>query len=200
MNAAGAVPKRTLSRRSAIRHACRSSGIATWSQDLQTVRGRCQHGRCKGRWGIVRVSLDFTSERVDRLALLECASCGRVWRRVSVPPLRSPAGYQAVRLTLILPRSSARRWRSRGVWHRDGADQSVLRDADLGDLDEAATAHTKRADRLADLRAARKRKVEAETAALMARFRAVDEAAAIRRAEREADEAAALAREKGGLA
>lgn len=186
-------------RRTAIRRACRTSGIATWNQDLATVRGRCQHGRCKSRYAVVRVTLDFRLDPVERYAATECTACGRTWRRVRVPALRSPAGYQSTRLTIILP-ARVRRWRSRGHWRREGDDAAIVVDADLGDVDEAARAHERRATARAIVRERRKAREAAETAALMARLRAAEEAAAIRRAAREADEAAAAAREMGGLA
>lgn len=142
-------------RRSAIRSACRAAALPLWAADMLTVRGQCR-GRvkrkpCRSRWGVYRVSLDFTGESVDRLATVECAQCGRTWRRAKVPPITSPAGYQTTRLTLILPRS-ARRWFARGRWHRDGEDATVIRDASIGDVDEAARAHGMRADRLATRR------------------------------------------------
>lgn len=153
-------------RRSAIRAACRAGGLPLWAADMVTVRGRC-HGRvkrrpCGSRWGVVRVSLDFTGERVDRLATVECAMCGRTWQRVKPPAITSAAGYQTTRLTLILPRS-ARRWFARKRWHQDGDTATVVRDATIGDVDEAARAHGVRADRLAARRArAAERAVEAE--------------------------------------
>lgn len=181
-------------RRSAVRAACRAGGLPRWSADIRTVRGRCLRRRCRSRWGVVRVSLDFTGERVDRLATVECATCGRTWRRITPPPIRSEAGYQAVRLTLILP-ANARRWYSRGRWHREGDTAEVLGEADLGDLDEATRAHALRSDRAILAREARKAKREADeaeaheaTMALLARIEAR------REAEAEA-EAAAAARE-----
>lgn len=186
---------RHLSRRSAIKAICRAAGIATWAHDLKPVRGRCQHGRCPSRWAIPRVTLDLREERVERVCTLECASCGRTWRRVKVPPIRSRHGYQAVRLTLILRNAAYRRWRSRGHWHREGDDSIVLVDADLGDLDEAMTAHDKRAARLADMRARRKARIDAENAALIAGYREREAAYAARREEVEREEREAAARE-----
>lgn len=183
------------SRRCAVKRACAAGGIPRYAADLITTRGRCMHGRCRGRWAVTRVSLDFSGERVDRLATLECASCGRVWRRVRAPALRSAAGYQAVRLTLILPGGDFRRWHSRGRWKVSGTSGVVLRDADLGDLDEAARAHTKRADGIIDARVRNREREAAKGAVVMARIAALESTAAARRAEREADEAAAAARE-----
>ena len=181
-------------RRSAIRAACRAAAVPLWAADLVTVRGQCRgrvkRKRCQSRWGVYRVSLDFTGERVDRLATVECASCGRTWRRSKVPPLRSAAGYQTTRLTLVLPRS-ARRWFVRNRWHQDGDNATVVRDASIGDLDEAARAHGLRADRLEDRRQRSKdRKVADEAAARVRMAHLLDTLHA-----RDDDEAAAAARE-----
>ena len=181
-------------RRAAFRAACRLSGLPLYAADLALSRGRCLARRCGSRWAVTRVSLDFRAESVDRIATLECAICGRTWRRVRVPALRSKAGYQSVRLTLIVP-AKVRRWRSRGTWHREGDDAAIIRNADLGDLDEIASAHAKRADRLADLRAARKAKREAESATVAAETREWLDRMHARDAEREAEESAAAARD-----
>lgn len=182
-------------RRAAIKAACRAARIPLYAADLVTVRGRCLNRRCGARWGVVRVSLDFTGDTVDRLATVECATCGRTWRRCAVPRLRSLAGYQATRLTLIVPTNGLNRWRSRGRWHREGDDSTVLRDADLGDVDEAATAFNARIGRKIDAKARRIAREAEETRALMARYAEIDAARAAREAEREAEEAAAAARE-----
>jgi hypothetical protein len=108
--------------------------------------------------------------------------------------LRSAAGYQAVRLTLLVP-AKVNRWRSRGTWHREGDDALEIRNADLGDLDEAASAHGKRADRIADRRAKAKAKKEAESAALAIETREWLDRMNARDAERAAEEAAAAARD-----
>lgn len=183
-------------RRAAIHATCRAAELPLWAADLITVRGQCRgrfkRKRCRSRWGVYRVSLDFTGERVDRLATVECAVCGRTWRRAKVPPITSAAGYQTTRLTVILPRS-ARRWFARGRWHREGEDATVLRDATIGDVDEAARAHGIRADRIAARRArAAARKVEDEAAArermaaLLETLHARDEAEAEARAREDA--------------
>lgn len=152
-------------RRAAIHAACQSAALPLWAADMVTVRGKCRGrlGRraCGSRWGVYRVSLDFTGEAVDRLATVECARCGRTWRRTKTPRLTSAAGYQSTRLTLILPRSS-RRWFARGRWHKEGEDATVLRDATIGDLDEAARAHGIRAARLDRARARRREQADAE--------------------------------------
>lgn len=183
-------------RRAAIRATCKAAALPLWAADMVTVRGKCR-GRvkrrpCTSRWGVVRVSLDFTGENVDRLATVECGRCGRTWQRCKVPArLTSAAGYQTTRLTLILPRS-ARRWFIRGRWHRDGEDATVLRDATIGDLSDAATAHRTRAERLD--RARSRRRAIADAEAIDSHRRVTNLLAAI--AERDAaDEAAAAARE-----
>lgn len=177
------------------RRAARDSGLARWEADLRLVRGRCLARRCRSRWGVIRVSLDFRDPSgVDRLATVECAACGRTWRRVrATVPLRNADGTQAVRLTLILP-GEVNRWRSRGTWHREG-DDPVLRNASLGDADEAASAHRARMDTRARAKAAAAaRKAEREAAdheatmALLARWHERD-------AERAAEEAAARERD-----
>lgn len=173
-------------RRTCIRTAARSAGLPLYMADLATTRGRCRKRRCPSRWAITRVSIDFRAERVDRIATTECTLCGRTWRRVSVPALRSAAGYQAVKLTILLP-SSVHRWRSRGRWHRQGEDALIVRDADLGDLDEAATTHGIRADRLADSRARR----TAAAAAIESERHAATMTLLARLAERDAERAAA---------
>jgi hypothetical protein len=170
-------------RRAAHHRATVAAGIPEYASDIRPVRGRCRHGRCKSRWAVLRVSLDFRDPvRVDRLATTECALCGRVWRRVKVPRLTSPDGYQEVRLTLILPGTYAR-WYSRGRWHREGDDAVVLRDASIADLDEAARAHRAKSDALASRKAAALVKAQADAAAthertmdLLARLAAMDAA------------------------
>lgn len=184
-----------IKRRAAHHRATLAAGIPEYASDIRPVRGRCRKGRCKSRWAVARVSIDFRDpERSDRVATLECAACGHVWRRVKVPPIVSPDGYQAVRLTLILP-ASAERWYSRGRWHREGDDGVLLREADIGDLDEAARAHAARAGRIADRKATVKAKREAAdsatheaTMATLARLAAMD-------AARAAEDAAAAKRE-----
>lgn len=190
-----ATPRRSLCRAALKRRAARDSGLARWEADLRLVRGRCRARRCESRWGVVRVSLDFRDAAgVDRLATVECAACGRTWRRVrATMPLRNADGTQAVRLTLVLP-GDVRRWHSRGTWHREG-DDPVLRDASLGDADEAATAHRARMDaraaakvRAAERKAAQEAADHEATMALLARW-------AERRAAHEAEEAAARERD-----
>lgn len=184
-----------LCRRGAHHRATLAAGIPEYASDIAPIRGRCRKRSCGSRWGVVRVSIDFRDPAtVDRIATIECAACGRVWRRVREPRITSADGYQAVRLTLILP-ATADRWYSRGRWHREGDDAIVLRDADIGDLDEAARAHRKREDALAarkaDARAKREaadREAHEHTMDLLARLSAMD-------AARAAEDAAAAARE-----
>jgi hypothetical protein len=173
----------SICRRGARHVAGEAAGLPAYANDLRAFRGRCLARRCTSRWGIVRLSLDFRDPlRVDRLATMECAVCGRVWRRVREPSITSSAGYQAVRLTLILP-ATMKRWFARGRWHAEGADAVVLPEADLGDLDEAARAHRVKSEALASRKAAVKAKRETEDVAqhhrtmdLLARLAAMDEA------------------------
>ena len=191
-----------LCRRDAVRAAARDAGIPGWSSDIKPVRGRCLRRRCKSRWAVPRVSLDFRDpDRVDRLATLECVSCGRTWRRIpDSTRVRTPGtGYLAARVTLILA-STAHRWRSRGRWHREGDDGLVLVNATVAELEDAVDAHRERMDKRADARQRATAKREAEAAAdreatreWLARVH--EEAAA-----REAEEAAAAAREARGEA
>jgi hypothetical protein len=99
-----------------------------------------------------------------------------------------------VLLTAILP-ASAHRWYARGRWHREGDDGEVLRECDLGDLDEAVRAYRgrqsavlMRLQRAKDRRASLEAAALADSRALMARLADID-------AQRAADEAAAAARE-----
>lgn len=187
-----------MTRRSAHRRASRAAKLPLYASDLRPVRGRCLKRGCDSRWAVVRVTLDYTAERVEAIAALECAACGRRWRRVKVPPIASPAGYQTVRLDLILPAVS-RRWFARGRWHREGDDSIVARDATIADLDTAAREHRARYGRVAASRA-RAAERKAATAdvpdspahrAHVARLAALAE----REAERAADERAAAERE-----
>lgn len=187
-------------RRAAYKVACRVSGLPAYAADLDMVRGRCLARRCGSRWAVTRVSLDFRAEVIDRYATLECALCGRTWRRCRVPGLRSKAGYQAVRLSLIVP-AKVKRWKSRGTWHREGDDALVIRNADLGDLDEAASNHAVLANRKADARArraAKKAAAEAESAIETRDWLARMAERDAQRAAEAAEEAAAALRESRG--
>jgi hypothetical protein len=143
---------------------------------------------------VARVSIDFRADRIDRIATIECASCSRTWRRSAVPPLASAAGYQSVRLTLILP-SAAKRWFARRRWRAELDGGIVIREATIPDLDEAAREHRATFDRHEATRErARAKRAAAEAdqhraaAAMLARLAESD-------AARAADEAAAAARE-----
>lgn len=104
-------------------------GIPEYASDLSIRRGKCF--RCKSRYSVVRITFDYTSAKaIASFAHVECASCGHVWYRTSVPRLRE---YQSVRLTLILP-GDQRRWYARGTWHVEGEDAITLRDATWADL------------------------------------------------------------------
>lgn len=151
----------SICRRAAYHAATTAAAIPTYASDLLPVRGRCLKGRCRSRWAVVRVSIDFRDpERIDRIATTECAACGHTWRRVREPRITSAAGYQSVRLTLILP-ASYERWYARGRWHREGDDAVILREASIGDLDEAARAHRARAAIVADRKTAARARREA---------------------------------------
>jgi len=183
------------SRRGACHRATVAAGLPGYASDMRPVRGKCMRPRCGSRYAVVRVSIDFRDpERVDRLARTECIRCGHVWRRVRVPAITSAAGYQSVRLTLLLP-ATIHRWRARGAWHREGEDAVTIADADIGDLDEAARDHRARQERLIDRKVAARTKREAAdvathiaTMATLARLAAMD-------AAREADDLAAARRE-----
>lgn len=128
------------SRRAARRKVARDAEVPYYSADFAPVRGRClrpiRHGVCGSRYGIVRVSIDFTSRAaVDKLATVECAVCAHTWRRVRVPDhLTSPAGYQRVRLTIIVPAADRVNY-SRATRKRTVSDgTAVLPAATIPDL------------------------------------------------------------------
>jgi hypothetical protein len=167
--------------------------------DIRPVRGRCRGGTkrkpCPSRWAIPRVSLDFRDPaRVDRLATLECAVCGRTWRRIAPIAIRSREGYQSALLTVIVS-ATAHRWYSRGTWHREGDDAQVVVDARLDDVDEAVSRNDRamalRAERAARARARR----EAADLEAVARLRATLASMDARRADEARAEAEAQARE-----
>lgn len=186
-----------MTRRGAIRAAELGSGVPGYMADFRPVRGRCRGGTkrkpCPSRWGVVRVSLDFRDAHaeVDRLATIECAQCGRTWRRISPPSMHQ---YQRVHLTIIAP-ATLTRWYRRGTWHRLGSDGLVVREASMADVSTAAEDHKARRLALASkVAAAKERKADAERKAheatmdLLARIHDREDA------EREA-EAEAQARE-----
>jgi len=176
-------------RRDARRMAGQRSGIPAYQLDLATTRGRCLARRCASRWAVTRVTVDLRGREVDRFAHVECAACGRVWRRTRLVPITAPNGAQAVLVTAILP-ASARRWYAHGAWHREGDDALVLVNASIGDLDDAARARRVRMDsvyrrlqRAKDLRASREADALTTSRALMARLHEMD---ALRAAEERA--------------
>lgn len=187
-----------MNRRAAIKAGARSAGIPVWSSDIKPVRGKClgrvKRGKCGSRWAIPRVSLDFRdATRIDRLAVLECARCGRVWRRIKADQsVRSREGYLTAKLTLILP-ASINRWYSHGAWHREGDDALVLVNATVADLDDAVEHHRKRADAREAGRARAKAKAYEADVIAIARSRAMlDQLAERDAAEAEAEREAAM--------
>ncbi len=175
--------------------ATRSAGLPAWATDLDTVRERCMGRRCRSRWGVVRVSIDLRSrDAIDRVATVECAVCGRVWRRTRADRPLTRSGAQRVLLTLLLP-SSVNRWYARGRWHVTGSDAVELRNATLADADEAARDWRRRhdqylaaKDRVRAKREAAATEAHERTTALLARLAAKD-------AERRLEEAAATERD-----
>jgi len=166
--------------------------LPAYLAEFRLVPGVCRKRRCKSRFGVTRVSIDYRDRnRFDLLATVECASCGHTWRRTRPPKL---GAYQHCRLTLILP-NAQRRYYARKRWHVEGADAVVIRDATWSELMTAAEAWRGR-NRIREAARARlaARKAEAErvtheaTMDLLARIRARDE-------ERKAEEAEAAARE-----
>lgn len=188
-----------MTRKGARRRATRTSALPPWQADLRPVRGRCRGGTrrkpCRSEFAVVRVSIDFRDARaIDRLAVLACVECGRVWRRVTPPDMRPSFDGQRVFLTLLLP-AKVERWRNRGHWHRVGDDAQELRDATMADLDTATRLWGARRDRADATRArAAARKAEREAAAHAATMNLLDRLHA-RDAERAAAEAEAAARE-----
>lgn len=181
-------------RRAALRIASERTGIPAYGAAWDLTRGVCRGRRCRSRWGLTRLTIDFRGAELERFAHVECAACGRVWRRTRIVPIRDRHGYQAVAVTAILPASS-RRWFARGRWHAEGSDALILANASIGDLDDAARAHRALADRLAVVKARRKANHARLEALALEKSRALLARLAIRDAERDAEEAAALARE-----
>lgn len=168
------------------------AGIPAYLSDFRLVPGSCAKRRCRSRYGVVRLSIDMTSrERCETLATIECADCGRTWRRIRAPRLTE---YQRTRLTLILP-GDQRRWYSRGHWHTEGHDAFVIRDATQLELMAAQDDWRTRNAQYLDAKSRAKRRREdaereqhAHAADLLARLAAMD-------AARAAEEAAATDRE-----
>lgn len=181
----------SINRRCAHHRATVAAGIPEYSSDIRPVRGRCRKGRCKSRYAVIRVSIDFRDPtRLDRYATTECAACGATWRRVKVPAITSPEGYQAVRLTLILP-ATVKRWFNRGYWHREGEDALILREADISDVIEAQSLYSAHAAKLADRKARDKARRELADREATERTRDLLERLAASDAARAADEARA---------
>jgi hypothetical protein len=182
-----------LERSHALAAASRRSGIPPYQLDLVTMRGRCLGRGCRNRWGVLRMTVDLRGRESDRFTHIECAACGRVWRRTHNVRPSSRRG-QRVLLTAILP-ATAHRWYARGRWHREGDDGLVIPEASIADLDDAVRAHRARQDSaLARLQRAKDRRAALEAEAL-AKSRAVMARWAEREAEQAREEAAAAARE-----
>ena len=190
------------SRRAARRKVARDAGIPLYGADFAPIRGRClrpvRRGVCGSRYGIVRVSIDFTfRDRIDRLATVECAVCGHVWRRVHPPErVTSREGYQSVRLTLIVPGDDRVNY-SRATRKRTVVSGAcVMTGASIADLMAATDDWRERnALYLATRERAAARKAEADTEARR-RMAARLAQWAERDAENAAAEAAAAAREE----
>ena len=190
--AAAARKRRGPSRQGLATRQRRATGIPAYLAEFRLIPGSCAKRRCKSRYGVIRLSIDTRSrERIDTVATVECASCGRTWRRTRTPKLTE---YQSTRLTLILP-ATLHRWYSRGHWHTEGSDALVIRDAAWSDLIEAQADWKRRNGQLLDAKARRAaKKAEAEAALhaktldTLAKLTAFD-------AAREAEEAAAAARD-----
>lgn len=162
--------------------------LPAYLADFRLVRGRCRRKRCKSTYGVYRLSVDYRDrDRMDTLTTVECAHCGRTWRRASQPRLGE---YQRTRITLILPKRQ-RRWFARKRWHVEGDDAVVITDATQSDLMAASEdwhrRHDRRADAIARVKARKAAADAADHAAtmdLLARLAARDAERA--EAEREA--------------
>jgi hypothetical protein len=186
-----------------------NGGPAWHGRDPVLVRGACRARKCDSRYGVRRVTLDFTAsrERVERMTGVECVACGTPWtyttrdghvrvKRVAEPPLTRPDGALAVRLTLIVPSGEdVVIYRRHGAVKREGDEQLVIVDADIAALMTARDAWAVRNGQLLAARqraAQRKATREAERAA---NTRAILARMAERDAEREREEREAAARE-----
>jgi hypothetical protein len=152
--------------------------LPAYLADFRLIPGICRRRRCKSRYGVVRLSLDYRDrDRIDRFATVECAACGKTWRRTREPRLGE---YQSCRLTLILPHAQ-RRYYARKRWHVEGDDAIVIRDATQSDLMAASGDWHARNERrqaarvrLAERKAAAERETNAHTVDLLARLAAWD--------------------------
>lgn len=182
----------TATRRSLTRRVRAGSGCPGYASDFRLTRGRCLRPRCGSRWGVTRITIDYTSAaRAETWAHVECAQCGRTWHRTRVPAIGQ---YQSTRLTLILP-SEQRRWYARGRWHTEGETAITIREATQADMLAARADWQRRSEsygkaqaRVKAKKAAAAAEAHRETAALLARL-------AERDAARQAEEAEAAARE-----
>lgn len=186
-----------MTKRTARERARRTTGVPAYAADFTTIRGRClarkKGRRCRSRYGLVRLSIDYTDRR-DRamLATVECAECGHTWYRTTPP--NALGEHQSVLLDLILP-SEQRRWYARGRWHVTGEDSVTLHNATWAELMSASADWRKRNDSYALSAAkAKAKKAEAETTAnletmaTLARWAERDAANAAAEAEAEARE------------
>jgi hypothetical protein len=203
MNAKTRASLGCLSSISARKRARRQAGLARYESEIRLHRGKCRAPGCASRWGVTRVTLDFTAsrERIARDGHVECAQCGRVWHRIKAPDV-THAGYQQVLLTVIVP-SGERRivWARNGAIHAQGDDQLVIVNPTLAQAQAGFAGWSKRNAQLTASRERAKSKREALAAAdraatrdLLARIAAREAAAA----EAAAEEAAAAAREAAG--
>lgn len=166
--------------------------LPAYLTDFRLIPGLCRRRRCKSRYGVVRVSIDYRDrDRFEVLATVECASCHRTWRRTRAPKLGE---YQHCRVTLILP-AHQRRYYARKRWHVEGDDAVVIRDATWSELMAAAddwrTKNVRRQAaraRLAERKAREERETHEATMNLLERL-------AERDRQRELEEAAADGRE-----
>lgn len=206
MNRAARAAVGCVSPRVARKRASRAAGLRSYETEVSVHRGHCRAPGCASRYGVDRVTLDTTSTaRVERFAHRECAQCGRVWHRVKDDTPVSRLGYQAVRITLIVPTGERRIvFASHGGVHAEGETSVVLRDATFGQLTDAYSAWQKRNNAVLAARArAKARKAELDAAAtreFMAQLAAMDERRRLRDEERMAEERAADERERKGQA
>lgn len=187
-----------VSRRAAIKAATRrvADAVPAYQLSLRPVRGRCRKRRCTSRWAVPRSTIDTRDPRaIERVTVLECAGCGRAWRRVRDVPVQR-RGMQSALVTLILPPAvKARRYTTHGSTKVVGDDARVIRNAGIGDTDDAAHEWRRRSGLVIDRKARVKaRKAESDAVACAA-GRAVIAAIDARRAAEAAEESAAAARE-----
>lgn len=126
----------------------RLAGLAGWEANFgqELRRGRCAKRGCKSRYAVVRITYDLRDRReVLTSATLECAECGRTWRRTRVPDLREWKNVQRHALTLILPpEKRVKIWVTRGHIKREGDDALIVENANYGLLMDAMAEWRKR--------------------------------------------------------